>query len=403
MAAGRSELPLRGWVKVLLALLAALVVLLALNAIAVTNETKDAGLNVEGAELVETSNGTLQVLDEGNPEGSPIVLIHGYTASMNWFEQLAPLLAAQHRVISVDLLGHGGSEKPSAGYEISDQANAIAEALAGMEVTDATVVGHSLGGTVATALAEQSPDLAPRVVILDQAIDDSYEHLSFAAKLGYRPVIGPALDRLMQLAPSSAVRAQYDQAFAPGFNIASGFENPDQVVDDLREMTYAAFTDVADAESSYSDTRPLNERLSALQIPLLVVFGTEDQIYDAVPAIQPYEDIEGVQTELLDGVGHSPNVEAPERTAALIEAFIARTERQQAAARRAEARAAAAKRAKRRAARKRAEAKAKGGKKSGKDSGGGQKESKGSSSKSSAQTEQQVGQAKTVTENIKKP
>ena len=338
------------WLKVTLAVVLGLVVLLVLNAVAVNNQTEDAEVNVEGAELVETSSGTLQVLDSGG-SGSAVVLIHGYTASMNWFERLTPFLAPEHRVLAVDLLGHGGSDKPGAGYGISDQANAIAEALARMGVSDATVVGHSLGGTVATALAEQSPELASRVVILDQAPNDDYGELSFMAQLAHRPLIGPALNRLTDVAPNSAVRSQFDQAFAPDFNIASGFENPDQVVDDLREMTYTAFVDVADAESDYSGARSLDDRLSAIEVPLLVVFGAEDEIYDAEAAIEPYADIAGARLEVMDGVGHSPNVEDPERTAVLIESFIAQTEAAERAERRAEARRAAKERARRKAQR----------------------------------------------------
>lgn len=349
---------MRRWVKVLLAVLAGIVILLVLNAIAVTNETKDAERNVEGAELIDTAAGKLQVLDQGDPEASPVVLIHGYTASMNWFEQLAPLLGQSHRVISVDLLGHGGSDKPSSGYEITEQANAVAEALAQIDVAGATIVGHSLGGTVATAVAEQSPELATRVVILDQAPSDEFENLSFAAELGYRPIVGPALQRLTEIAPTSVVRSQYEQAFAPGFNIASGFENPDQVVDDLGEMTYTAFVDIADAEGDFSGDRPLDDRLSAIEVPLLVVFGLEDQIYDAEASIEPYRDIPGAQAELLEGVGHSPNVEAPERTAALINAFIIRVDAAELAERRAEAAALEKQRAKRRAERRAQRAKA---------------------------------------------
>lgn len=354
------------WVKVVLALLVAFVALLVLNAITVGNETEDAEVNVEGAELIETAGGTLQVLEEGNRAGSPIVLIHGYTASMNWFEELGPLLAQNHRVIRVDLLGHGGSDKPAAGYEIADQASAVAEALAQIDVSGATVVGHSLGGTVATAVAEQSPELASRVVILDQAGNDEHEgDLGLAARLGYVPVIGPALYRGTQIAPDSLVRNQYDVAFAPGFNLASGFENPDQVVDDLREMTYTAYVDIVDAEEEYSEARSLDDRLSAIEVPLLVVFGAEDELYDAEPALEDYWDVAGAQTELLDGVGHSPNVEAPERTAALIEAFIARTEAAERAQRRAEARKAAKKAAARNVARAKARAKRQAEKKQG--------------------------------------
>lgn len=317
---------MRTWVKVLLGLLAAFVVLLVLNAIVVSNQTADAERNVEGAELVETSSGTLQVLDEGNPDGSPIVLVHGYTASLAWFEELSPLLAEKHRVIRLDLLGHGGSDKPSSGYEISDQANAIAEALAKLEVTGAILVGHSLGGTVVTAVAEQSPDLVSGVVVIDQAPGDDYGSLSFTAKAGYVPVIGQAIKRMSDLAPTSVVREQFQQAFAPDFNIASGFEDPDQVVEDLNEMTYTAYVDVANAESDYTDSRSLDDRLGALEIPLLVIFGAEDEIYDTEEAIEPYRGIAGVQAFVLEGAGHSPQVELPEETAGLIEGLAAEQE-----------------------------------------------------------------------------
>jgi pimeloyl-ACP methyl ester carboxylesterase len=309
------------WLKILLGVLAGIIVLLVLNAVAVSRQTKDAEVNVDGAELVETSYGALQVLDEGDPQGSPIVLIHCYTCSMNWWGQFAPMLETGHRVIRVDLLGHGGSDKPSEGYSMENQANAIAEALSELGVTGATVVGHSLGGTVATALAAQSPELATKVVVVDQAPDSSFGDESITQKLGHLPVIGQAMERLVHIAPSSEVRDQYEDAFAPGFNIASGFENPDQVVDDLREMTYTAFDDSAGAEEDYTDEQPLDERLSALQMPVLVIFGAEDQIYDADAALERYAPVPDAQTELIQGAGHSPNVEKPNEVAPLIVAF----------------------------------------------------------------------------------
>ena len=312
------------WLKILLGVLAGIVVLLVLNAIAVSNQTEDAEVDTEGAELVETSYGALQLLDEGDPEGSPIILIHCYACSIDWWGRLAPLLSAEHRVISVDLLGHGGSDKPSKGYSIENQANAVAEALNELGVSGATVVGHSLGGTVATALADQSPELATRVVVIDQAPDDTFEDQSLTQRLGYVPVIGQAMERLVHLAPSSEVGDQYEDVFAPGFNIASGFENPDQVVDDLRAMTYTAFDKAADAGGDYTDEEPLDDRLGALEMPLLVVFGAEDQIYDAEAVLERYRDIPGAATELIEGAGHSPNVEKPDQLAPLILAFAER-------------------------------------------------------------------------------
>jgi pimeloyl-ACP methyl ester carboxylesterase len=309
------------WLKITLGVLAGLIVLLLLNAVVTSNATKDAEVRNAGGELVDTSNGKLQVLDEGDQQGSPIVLIHCYTCSMSWWDELAPLLTKGHRVVRVDLLGHGGSDKPGAGYSIEDQASATAEALARLGVVGATVVGHSLGGSVATALAEQSPRLASRVVIIDQAPDDGFEHESLAQRLGYWPVIGQATQRLVQVAPTSTVRKQYEDAFAPGFNISSGFDNPDQPVDDLRAMTYTAYKQTYDQEQDYVDEAPLDERLRTIGVPLLAIFGAQDQIYDAQNAVDRYRAVPGAQTQLIAGAGHSPNVEKPDEVAPLILAF----------------------------------------------------------------------------------
>src|SRR4051794_39178324 len=157
----------------------------------------------DGAKLVDTSSGTLQVLDQGDPQGSPIVLLHCATCSMDWWGHLAPALEPGHRVILIDLLGMGGSDKPGAGYSIDDQSSAVAEALAKLHVVGATVVGHSLGGSVATALAQQSPQLASRIVIVDQSAGDGFENESLGEKMTRWPVIGQAIARMVQIAPKS--------------------------------------------------------------------------------------------------------------------------------------------------------------------------------------------------------
>ena len=310
------------WLKITLGILGGLVVLLLLNALVVSNETKAAYVRDDGGRLVDTSSGTLQVLDQGDPQGSPIVLLHCATCSMDWWDQLAPLLEQDHRVIRVDLLGMGGSDKPGSGYSIDNQASAVAEALAKLHVVGATVVGHSLGGSVAVGLAEQSPQLATRIVIIDQSAEDGFEHESLGERASGWPVIGQALARLVQVAPASAVRSEYDQAFAPGYNIASGFDNPDQPVDDLRTMTYTSVRGTIDGEEDFVDESPLDERLKTLGLPVMVIFGAEDQIYDAPAAIARYrQNVPGVQTHLIPGAGHSPNVEKPDLVAPLILAF----------------------------------------------------------------------------------
>jgi pimeloyl-ACP methyl ester carboxylesterase len=309
------------WAKILLGIVAVLVVLLLINALVVSNATKSAYVRNDGAKLIDTSSGTLQVLDQGDRRGSPIVLLHCYTCSVYWWDRLAPLLEHDHRVLRIDLLGHGGSDKPGAGYSMQNQATAVAEALARLGVVNATVVGHSLGGIVATALAEQSPRLASRIVILDSGPTNNGSE-SLGERIGYWPVFGQAEYRLAHIAPKSAIGNQYDQAFAPGFSRPEGFQNPDQPVDDLRAMTYTAYQDSHDAADDFVGERSLPERLAATHLPVMVLFGAEDQVFDAQDAIARYRaSLPGVQTHLIPGAGHSPNVERPNLVAPLILAF----------------------------------------------------------------------------------
>jgi pimeloyl-ACP methyl ester carboxylesterase len=316
----------RGW-KILIVIVVALAVLLTLNTIAVNNETKSAGVTVKGGRILHLPGGDLQVAETGptgkGKEGAPIVLIHCYACSVHWWDRMVPILARHHRVIRIDLLGHGGSEKPASGYAMDDQAGLVGQALNELHVEGAVVVGHSLGATVATALADQSSELVDRVVDIDKAPDNSDAYTKgfpFLAKLGYVPVLGQFLNRVT---PDFAVKDGYEVAFAPGYDISSGFDNSDQVVDDFNAMTYTSYNRSADDEDDYVDRIPLNERLTNAAIPLMVIFGSEDQLYDAEDSIAGFQDVPGVRTATVDGAGHSPNVEKPDETARLVLQFAA--------------------------------------------------------------------------------
>jgi pimeloyl-ACP methyl ester carboxylesterase len=310
--------------KVAVGLLAGLVLLLALNAFATSSEERSAEVTVEGGRILELPGGDVQVTDTGEPAGvtgaQPIVLIHGYGGSLRWFDRVVPLLEDSHRVIRIDLLGHGGSEKPASGYDIPSQAAVVAQALSELGVGGALVAGHSMGALVTASLAEQASQLVDRAVVIDMApnTDDYGPGLPFTARLAYTPVIGQALWRL---SPDFVVRDSYADAFAPGYDPADGFDDPDQIVRDFRAMTYSSFDGAQDGADDFADERPIDERFTAAAVPLLVIFGTEDQMFDADRAVAGFEDVPGVRTTLIEGVGHSPSVEAPEQLARALENF----------------------------------------------------------------------------------
>jgi pimeloyl-ACP methyl ester carboxylesterase len=303
--------------RVALAVLAGLVALLGANAILTSAETKTAELTVPGGRILDLSGGDVQVVDRGPPEDSAIVLIHGFTCAIDWWKRMIPHFERNQRVVAVDLLGHGGSEKPGGGYTMESQAALVSEALRRLGVRSATVVGHSLGAVVATAMSEASPSLVDRVVVLDQAPDSNAygARLPLPLWLTFKPVVGEALWRL---APDFSIKDGLSVGFAPGYDV------PDEFVEDFRRLTYTAYDESAEAESDYSRADPLDVRLRRTGTPLLAVFGAEEQIFDPEESLAAYRAVPGARTVLVPGAGHSPNVERPVLTAKLVERFARR-------------------------------------------------------------------------------
>jgi pimeloyl-ACP methyl ester carboxylesterase len=305
----------RGW-KILIGVVAGLVILLGLNAWTVGRQTKPAEVTVDGGKILKLTGGDLQVVDKGPRDGPPIVLIHCFTCAIDWWDGMMPLLAREHRVVAVDLLGHGGSEKPTSGYSIPNQANLVAQALDRLGVRDATVVGHSLGGLVAVALTEQSPQLVNRIAIIDSAPELDEGDLGLVASLGFAPVVGEAFWRTK---PDFAVRKGLEVAFAPGFDV------PDAFVEDVDRMTYSSYSGSHDDYDEYMSEKPLDQRAKETGKPLMVIMGAEEQIIDdPSAALERYgETVPNSLTNLIQDVGHSPNVEEPNLTATLVITFDA--------------------------------------------------------------------------------
>lgn len=303
----------RGW-KILIAAVLVVLALLGLNALSVGHETKSAEVTEPGGRILKLEGGELEVVERGPRNANPIVLIHCFTCAIDWWDRVMPLLEARHRVVAIDLLGHGGSEKPRSGYSIPNQADLVAQALDRLGVSDAAVVGHSLGGGVVTALADQSPQLVDRVVIVDTGPTHEEGDLGLIAKLAFSPVIGEFFWRVK---PDFAIKQGLEVAFAPGFEV------PDAFVEDVNEMTFSAYDSSAAESQAYSEEKPLDERMKDTGKPLLVIMGAEEQIIDdpAERLAEYRRTVPGVRTKLIEGSGHSPNVEKPAETAALILGF----------------------------------------------------------------------------------
>ncbi len=308
--------------RILLGSFVVLALLAVINAIVLDSQRSSAEVNAPGGEIVHLDSVDLQVIDQPaiDPagQGEPIVLLHCFGCSSRWWDAIAPALNRHHRVIRIDLLGHGGSEKPKSGYEVAAQGGNVAEVLQKLDVQGATVVGHSFGGMVATAATETASELVDRVVLISTPSAPDSTELPLIARLVHTPVVGEAVWRLRL---DSLIKHGYGDAFAPGFSIDSAFDDPNQVVEDNRAMTFTSFKDTETKAEDYLDAQPLASRLTATGVPVLAIEGGEDQILDPAETASQYETIPGAQVETIKDAGHSPNVEDPGETARLILTF----------------------------------------------------------------------------------
>lgn len=268
-------------------------------------------------------------LRTGGPADAPVLLlIHGFpTASWDW-EALWPRLTRTWRVIAPDLIGFGFSDKPKDyAYSLVDQAD-LCEAMLRHCGADAYhVLAHDYGDSVAQELlARQGPaerEGRPRLqsmCFLNGGLFPETHRPVLIQKLLISP-LGPLIGRLTS---RSAVAANMRKIFGPD-------TQPDEaLLDDF--WTLIAHDD--GPRIMHKLIRYMQERreqrarwvgaMQARRVPLKLIDGATDPISGEHMAARYRELVPDADITLLEGIGHYPQVEAPDRVLATFEAFTAR-------------------------------------------------------------------------------
>ncbi|MBZ0236876.1 MAG: alpha/beta fold hydrolase, partial [Deltaproteobacteria bacterium] len=117
----------------------------------------------EGATFVEVDGVHVHYRDVG--QGPAVVLIHGYSASIELWRPVQDALAERHRVIAIDLKGFGWTSRPAGDYSPRAQAALVWSVLDKLGVGDVAVVGHSWGSSVALAMTLGAPERVRRIAL----------------------------------------------------------------------------------------------------------------------------------------------------------------------------------------------------------------------------------------------
>lgn len=265
------------------------------------------------ADMSGTDDGDVHVVEDGRPGAPALLLLQNAATPIALWDPVVPALAGAHRVIRADLVGHGRSG-PAARYDVPAQAGRAGAVLDRLGADRVTVIGHSSGGMVATALAEQRPGRVAALALIDTGpSQDAKFPESPLLRLLDAPLAGPLLWRLKT---EGTIRKAARSGFTRPVDI------PDALIAHTQAMTYRSFTATMGGYWDYLGQRSIPDRLAGLGLPLLVIFGADDRRWRSASAAA-YREVPGARVELLPGVGHTPIFEDPQTTAALLLDFAA--------------------------------------------------------------------------------
>jgi pimeloyl-ACP methyl ester carboxylesterase len=270
--------------------------------------------------FVPVTGGVLHVVEKGPPSAPPVVLIHGAAANLRDLENaLGERLGQSHRLLFVDRPGHGWSasaidQNPSS---LRAEAAVLYEALQGLGITRAVVVGHSWGGALAAAYALDYSQHVTGLVLLAPVAFAWTGRVPWFYRLGAMPLVGPVFAHLFALpvgwvAAPSGLRLVFWPQMPPSdyLDRSAGLLSfrPREFLATAREVT-----SLKDFGAGQADRYP------ALRVPTVIVAGDRDVIVSPNDhARRLAATLPQAKLVMLPGVGHMPHYAA---TDAVVEAI----------------------------------------------------------------------------------
>lgn len=265
-------------------------------------------------------------------EGRPLLLVHGFGASIgHWRKNIPALAAAGYRVFAIDLLGFGGSDKPAIDYNL-ELWQALLEDFWQDRIGEPTVfVGNSIGALLCLMVAARRPDIVAGGVLLNCA--GGLNHRPDELNLPLRLVMGTFARLVNSQFFGSFLFNRIRQKHRIRGTLKQVYRNRDAITDELVELLYQPSCDPGAQKvfASILSAPPgprIEELLPHVQAPLLVLWGEDDpwtpvtggRIFEQMAQSQPIEFVSIPKT------GHCPHDERPDVVNARISQWLSKLE-----------------------------------------------------------------------------
>ena len=259
-------------------------------------------------------------------KGPLVLLIHGMAGSATTWKQVMPALSEHFTVLAPDLLGHGESDKTKGDYSLGAMASTLRDLIVALGYKRATVVGQSYGGGIALQFAYQYPERCERLVLvnaggLGSEVNPVLRLLTMPGSAAILLVAtAPPVRRIVEMIGRIALRKKLDTA---------------TVIPEL----WRSYTSLGNVEARRAFLRTLRAVIDrrgqavsahdklhlAAGMPTLIIWGEEDGIIPVEHAHAAHALIRGSWLEIIEGVGHYPHCEAPDRFVTALTEFVEST------------------------------------------------------------------------------
>ena len=256
--------------------------------------------------------GSLRLRGVRAGSGRVVVLLHGYGESLMSWRGVFDRLALEHDVLALDLPGFGLSDKPAGGYATDSIAATVVRALEAQRIGRAVIVGHSMGGAVALAVAVRAPERVSALALVDPAVSASAWDLA------------PPSDSATGTGWMRRALASYE-VLRPRFTAP---HDPLWLAEEPGALAYSPAGDPAyrvalEAVLREFDFDYLNPaRAQRLTLPILLIWGQYDQVIPLGVGQAMARALPTARLAVVPRSLHRPQVERPDQVGALLDEFL---------------------------------------------------------------------------------